>query len=82
MKRRNFLISPPALALGAAAAPALALAAPAIISSATEAARRLISCCMKYLEKRKQKKSRQPVAAHPGNGCDDQDQNLTFMPSQ
>ncbi len=32
MKRRNFLISPPALALGAAAAPALALAAPAIIS--------------------------------------------------
>ena len=34
MKRRNFLISPPALALGAAAAPALALSAPAIISPA------------------------------------------------
>ena len=38
MKRRNFLISPPALALGAAAAPALALAAPAIISPQARAA--------------------------------------------
>lgn len=33
MKRRNFLISPPALALAAAATPALAPAAPAVISA-------------------------------------------------
>ena len=46
MKRRNFLISPPALALGAAAAPALALSAPAMapMASAGGVMRKLRRC--------------------------------------